>query len=346
MLEAFVTGLRRVLAAPAILIGVYLVTLGAALPFALVLRASLDDHLGASLMAEDAASSVNWDWWQEFSAQATGLERTFTPAIIGFAAPLSNLSAFVDRTGQPAAVIAAAAGYGALWLFLWGGILDRYARARRLGAPVFFAACGVFFFRFLRLAVMAGALYWVILGPAHEWLFETAYDRLTRDVTVERVGFAWRLGLYAVLGLALAAVNLLVDYAKIRAVVEDRRSMIGALLAGARFLVRRPAGAAGLYLLDTLLLAGVLALYAVGAPGAGGGGLAVWWTLLVGQAYVLARLFVRLTFAATQLCFFQHHLAHAGYAGFSAPAWPESPAVETIVRGARRATAGARATAE
>ena len=36
------------------------------------------------------------------------------------------------------------AAYMLAWIFLMGGILDRYARGRRLGAHGFFAASGVF----------------------------------------------------------------------------------------------------------------------------------------------------------------------------------------------------------
>ncbi len=68
-----------------------------------------------------------------------------------------------------------------------------------------------------------------------------------------------RAGLYLVFGVLLAACNVLFDYAKIRAVVEDRRSMIGALLAAWRFLRRNPLHAAGLYLLNGLLFVAVIA---------------------------------------------------------------------------------------
>jgi hypothetical protein len=172
----------------------------------------------------------------------------------------------------------------------------------------------------------------VVLGPARGWLFETLDERFTRDITAERMEFAWRLGAYLIIGAALVLINLLVDYAKIRAVVEDRRSMIGALIAGARFIARQPAGALGLYALNGLLFVLVLAVYALVSPGAGRDGLAVWGVLLVGQAYLLARLILRLLFAASQICFFQSRLAHANYAAFPVPTWPESPDAESLGR--------------
>ena len=76
-------GWRRVFSAPAVIAGVFLVTLLAALPLALSLRDALQTHLGASQMADEAADGVNYDWWQEFASQATGIGTTFTTSVIG-----------------------------------------------------------------------------------------------------------------------------------------------------------------------------------------------------------------------------------------------------------------------
>ena len=56
-------GFRRVVAAPAVLVGVYLITLLTALPLALSLRGTLQENLGSSLAAGEAADGVNYDWW-------------------------------------------------------------------------------------------------------------------------------------------------------------------------------------------------------------------------------------------------------------------------------------------
>ena len=91
----------------------------------------------------------------------------------------------------------------------------------------------MFFFRFLRLAIVMFAVYGLLFGYLHPWLFDRVYPRLIRDVNVERTAFFIRAGLYLVFGLVLGACNLVFDYAKVRAVVEDRRSALGALVVGA-----------------------------------------------------------------------------------------------------------------
>src|SRR5688500_12275471 len=119
-------GWKRVAAAPAVAVGVFLMTLLLALPLALALRGLLQSHLGRSAMATGAADGVDYDWWQEFSAQATGLGTTFTPAILGFAATLDNISSILDGRAEIAPVTGALVIYLAGWTFLAGGILDRY----------------------------------------------------------------------------------------------------------------------------------------------------------------------------------------------------------------------------
>jgi hypothetical protein len=330
IVRAFLDGCKRTVSAPAILLGAFVVTVALTLPLALTLRGMLEGHLGKSLAAHQAADAVNYDWWEEFRAQAAGLGTTFTPSVIGFAAVLDNVSSLVDARGQIAPVAGAAGAFLLVWTFLSGGIIDRYARQRPTRAYGFFAAGGVFFFRFLRLAVVAGFAYWFLFAVVHPKLFDEWLPYATRDVNVERTAFLWRLATYLLFGGLLAMVNVWLDYAKIRAVVEDRRSMIVALLASARFIVRYPARVFGVYLLNSLFFAAVIAVWALVAPGAGGSGASMWVGFLAAQVYVLARLFVKLEFLASQTALFQASLAHVAYTAAPVATWPESPAAEVI----------------
>ena len=111
--------------------------------------------------------------------------------------------------------------------------------------------------------------------------------------------------------------------------------MLGSIFAGFRF-VRRNAGAVfALYFLNGFLFLLVIAAYAAVAPGAGFTGAQVWLGVLVGQVYLLARLWAKLVFYASQTSLFQSRLAHAGYTAAARPVWPESPAAELIAGGSR-----------
>lgn len=330
VIPAFLDGLKRVVSAPAVLMAVLLLTAAMALPLALTLRGMLDGHLGSSLAAHEAADAVNYDWWQEFRAQAAGLGTTFTPSVIGFAAVLDNVSSVMDAQSEIAPVAGALGAYLLVWTFVSGGIIDRLARRRPTRAHGFFAASGVFFFRFLRLAVAAGLAYWFLFAVVHEWLFETVFVYATRDLDVERAAFAWRAATYAVFGALLVATNVLFDYAKIRAVVEDRRSMILTLAAAARFVFRNPGRVLGLYALNGFAFLALVGVWALAAPGAGGAGVSMWLGVIGAQVYLAARLFLKLVFVASQTSLFQRSLAHAGYTAAPLAAWPESPSAEAI----------------
>jgi hypothetical protein len=327
---AWIEGARRVNRAPAILAGVWVLTLLVTVPVAMAMRGLLAQHLGSSLAAETAASGVNYDWMQEFADQASGLGTTFKPTIIGFAAILDNASAFLDATPRPVAIIGTAAVYIVLWIFVAGGIIDRYARDRPSRAFGFFASGGGLFFRFLRLAMVQAVVYAALFGALHPWLFDTLYPRFTRDMAVERSAFAVRVALYLIFGAAVAASTMIFDYAKVRAVVEDRRSMLSAISASAAFIRRNMAAAVVLFLLNFGTFAAALAVYALVAPGAGRAGVMMWLGLGVGQVYVLARLWIKLTFWASETALFQGRLGHAGYVVRAEPTWPDSPAADAL----------------
>jgi hypothetical protein len=338
VLAAWASGIGRVKRAPGALIGVWIVTLLASVPLSLGVRAAIARHLGSSLEADSAASGVNYNWMLEFGEQPGGINTSFGPRVIGFGAVLDNLSAFIDRESRPAAMVGVSVLYLLAWTFLAGGLIDRYARDRAMGAHAFFQACGGFFGRLLRLAIISSLAYGLLFGLLHPWLFHRTYDHLTRDVNVERTAFLIRLGLYVLFASLLAGCNLLFDYAKVRLVVEDRRSAVGALRAGARFVVRHRRGCVALYGIDAALLGVVLAAYALVAPGAGSAGLSMWIGFAISQCYILARLWVKLVFWASETAWFQSQLAHAGYAAAAPPFWPESAVVEAAI--GRRTSAG------
>jgi len=330
MTSAWRDGIRRVNGAPALLLGVWALTLLVSVPMAAAMRGMLAQHLGASLAADTAASGVNYDWMQEFSDQAAGLGVTFRPTILGFGAVLDNLSAFIDNTMRPVVIVAAATVYIVLWIFVAGGIIDRYARDRPTRTVGFFASSGVFFFRFLRLAAVQWIVYALLFGWLHPLVFDRLYPEMVREVPVERTAFAIRAALYLVFGLLVAACTSVFDYAKVRAVVEDRRSMLSATAQAIGFIRRNLREAAALFLANFALFAAVVALYAFAAPGAGQTGASMWLGFAIGQIYVIARLWVKLVFWASETALFQSRLAHAGYVNRPEPLWPESPEAEAI----------------
>src|SRR5207244_4278244 len=97
---------------------------------------------------------------------------------------------------------------------------------------------GVYFFKFLRLAAMGGVVGWALLR-------------------VQQI-FAESLTVRLVVIVAVAAIGIVTDFAKVRSVIEARHSMIGALAASIRFLLGRPWRALGLVLVNGLTMLAIV----------------------------------------------------------------------------------------
>ena len=125
---------------------------------------------------------------------------------------------------------------------------------------------------------------------------------------------------------------MIFDYAKIRVVVEDRRSALGALSAAIRFVWRQRGRVASLYALNGVAFLIAIAIWAVVAPGARGAGphsgSGSWPRSSTSRQARVEAAVPRLADRAVPV-----GLAHAVYAATPAPAWPESPSAELIARG-------------
>ncbi len=337
-------GLRRVTRAPMVLAGAAVLTAAVALPPGLLLREAPPAALreipapggpapGDPEAGGPAPGCIPLHWWR-FPHDAYPVEgRPCVAPPAGTDAPAAYLRALLDREGPDPALAAVVVVYLAAWTLFSAGAIDRYARDRPTRGAGFFAACGVYGPRLLRLALIAGVVYWALFRTVHPWLVgEPSPGEGVPPAALPR---------YLAFGLLLALVGLVFDYARVRAVVEDRRSMLGALLAGWRFVRRRPAACLGLYAVNGAVASAVVGAYAVTAPAAPAGA-SLRWAFLAGQVYVAARLAAKLLFYATEIAYFQSRLAHAGYVAAPVPVWPESASAEALgrlVEGTRQAGA-------
>ena len=115
--------------------------------------------------------------------------------MIGFAAVLDNASALADVDIRSMVVVFSGLVFVGLVWFLSPGIICRLAIDRPLGAGLVVGVAGTFGFRMAKLGVVAAAVYGALFMSVHPWLFDDVFDRMTRDVTVERTAFLLRLAL-------------------------------------------------------------------------------------------------------------------------------------------------------
>jgi hypothetical protein len=182
------------------------------------------------------------------------------------------------------APLAALIAHLAFSLVLLGALLARLAADRTLGIHACFAAGTARVFRFLRLGLVAA-----VAGMA------------AVTIIVSSPGPA---GAFLTLALLFLA-SLFVGYAEVRLVVEDRRTVLGALVAGARFVRANPGATLGLHLVNAIVCGmAFLPLILLAPPAAGVAGL--------GPAALTLALFpvvvVQVQWTASQVALFQERL--------------------------------------
>lgn len=296
-LRAVRQGLTQATTSAGLIACLWLVGLAAALPYAMVVRDSIQRSVGASRMHLDLREGFDMDWYSEYLHEAVGVGRLLTPTSVRPAAFLDNLEAwfsgdlFLTQPGLVALGVAFALG----WALLVGGILHRFVYFEKgLSLRSLLGHGAELFPRYARLLVISGALYYLVYRFAR-WLFPRLEEAL-RDVTVERTTLAVHLAGAALVVLLLLLVKLTSDYAKVATILEGRRSMLLAAWRGLRFVLGHPLRTFGAYALVAVVGLALLALYALIAPGQAQASLAgVLWAFLVGQAFLALRIVQRLT---------------------------------------------------
>jgi hypothetical protein len=279
-----------------------------AIPLTMVMSDQIEASIGGSLIHEKLRAGFDIDWYEEFAHAANDLGKTFSPAVIGVGPFLSNLEAWLDgNLFSPYAGIAGLGiGYMVLWAFLLGGILDRFAHGETSWTMErFFSASGRYFLRFLLLMACSWIFYLFVLALISPGLFAVLANA-TRDTTAEQPVFFLTAGVYLVVALLMGFVNMVFDYAKIETVLNGQRNMLAVMRQGFLFVFSRPGKTFGLYIALAIVALLFLGVYSLLAPGAGqASGFAISLAFLVGQAYLIIKLMMRLTFFGGQMSLYE-----------------------------------------
>jgi hypothetical protein len=171
----------------------------------------------------------------------------------------------LEGSGSLGERIPEAFGYLALmWILVsalvTGGILQcLHHRNERASLSFFFFGCGRYAFRFLRLLVLAAIGFFVLVvvnalanDVLGSLLGRSSHEPLARIVMLCKVGL---------LGVLFLLLLMLLDFARIRIVVEGRHSVLGAFAGAIRFFFRHPLKTMGVHFLFLVLGWGVLAAY-------------------------------------------------------------------------------------
>lgn len=293
-LRALAGGIWSTLRAPLVLIVALVATLAAALPFGLIVGRGVQASLANQPPIDLAAEEIDPEWWMEYRAHASGLEATFTPAIIGFAAPLDNLSALLDGERRPPVLMIPVFLYLAIWAFLWAGIINRFWRGEASFRD-FLTSSRRHFPQMLIVSVVAAMLTVFLYLTVHAFLFGPVFTSLASATASEREAFFIRVGLYVVFGSLLAIVSLIADYTRVH-LVTTSQPLREAARSALAFLRSRKIPVLSLWLLCALLFVSLLTMYGLADRRLGG-----WRLVIVGQGYIIGRIAIRLIVAASQV---------------------------------------------
>jgi len=202
-----------------------------------------------------------------------------------------------------------AVGLGALYLivnvFLAGGIVATLAAEHRVSLRRFLNSASRYFVRYLRLLIFLVVVIGLAAVGYKTWVKPFVED-LREDATTDVASFLWRV-LSAVFILMLASLILMVfDYAKIRTVVDARRSMILAAASAFAFSFRRFWRTVRLFYLNLGFVSVLFILYLLVENQFSNATKASTWGLFaVQQIFILSRIWMKLSFFSTQLVFYQ-----------------------------------------
>ena len=222
---------------------IFLVNLGLAALAGMPIYRGILVFTGRSLMGEQLARGFSFDWLADFAFNNPGALERYASII----AAMGLISIPVNT-------------------LLAGGVLGHL---RALDSPfsvgVFFRDVTRYGWRLLRLMVLGLIGYWLVFRLANQSLGRFLDEGLF-DWQDERAVLVVRLGAGLLLLVALAFVNLVMDYARVKLVMEDGTSAAGAVLGSLGFCIKRFRRAALVYAVPGLLGLALLGLYWLAVP--------------------------------------------------------------------------------
>lgn len=231
----------------------FLANLGLAALAALPIYRGILRFTGHSLMSEALLRGFPADWFVDFSLNSPGsLER-----YAGVIALLAILSMPINTV-------------------LSGGVLARMSAPESpFSLREFFRDTGRFAWRLIRLMLIGLVGYWIVFRVLNQGLGELV-RKWTRDLLDDRPVFLARLAVGLLVILGLVFVNLVMDFARVKLVMEDGSSAAEAFLASLGFAVGRFRKALVVYAIPALGGIALLGLYrlllpwsAINAPAGG-----------------------------------------------------------------------------
>ena len=189
--------------------------------------------------------------------------------------------------------------------FLAGGFIGIYAKEYPSTFTEFLMDGARYFGKFFRVALVALILYYLFYFFIVDWM-NSSIQSWTQHEASETVPYRYYMIRNIVVLFMVSLLSMIFDYARVRMVVDERTSSLGASVAGARFAFANFTSTYGLYFLLTAIGFILIVLYAVVESLIPQNS---YWPLvllfLVQQLYMLFRLWLKANFYAGQTRLYQ-----------------------------------------
>lgn len=274
-----------------------------------------------------------WGWWNGVlgpSPEAASVLTRFDLGVFLDLATTQGVNGLGLLAGAAMAVAVIAFVSSA---FAFGGMLEVFGSEgeRRSFMHRFFRGGGHFFWRFFRLALVAGVC--LVLATGAVSAIVTGVTSPLSESEWEPAGYVAGIANIAVIVVVAALFLLALDYARISVARDDTRRMLKVYFSGLGFVLRRlvPAYGIAIPFVGALAVLAILYLaYETNAPAAGSWG-AIAVLVLIQQTVVVGRVFLRLGLVGAERHFHLEALPTPAPAAVREIVAPESAAPDMPV---------------
>jgi len=286
----------------------FLVNFLFALILAFPMQKTLEDSFGNSLVEDNMRKGFDYWWYRQFQYEGKGLSKTFFAFVGEWGAVLENLHGLVigELFMRDYSVISLGIIYLLLNIFFAGGIIGLYhSKGNRFSLTEFFAQAGRYFWPFLKLFVISLPFYIFLVYMLRSQLSRLIFIS-TIDKTTEWPSFLLNLGINLLALFLLCLINMVFDYAKISTVVQQGKSMLRQTGRAIKFVFQNFLRTLRLYYLIFAIGILLIAIYALIELQFDQS--VIWsllFILLIQQLFILGKIWIRLTFYASQLELFK-----------------------------------------
>lgn len=206
---------------------------------------------------------------------------------------------------------------------LGGGIVAALRRGSSTSFGEFFSDCGTYLVRFFLLALLS-ALIFLILGSVWAMIVGVLYSAMTAGSLTEVPNVIGAFIAAAVFLIPMIIIMMVIDYARVRIVVEDASSVFSAAWYSTKFVFRNFFVTFGWQLLMLLALLFLAAVYwLIAEEFSTETGFGIFLLFLLQQISVASRIWARLVTVGGQIQLYESRAVaevSMGPMGFVAPA--------------------------